>query len=59
MLYKRVVGKGGLVERQPALRFCGVEIFPIKKFLKFSAVINVQAILGSTHWRCPGKERCS
>ena len=37
-------------------QYCGVDIFPIKKLSKFSAVINVQAILGSTHWRCSGKK---
>ena len=34
----------------------GVDIIPIKKLLKFSAVINVQAILRRTHWRCSGKK---
>ena len=30
-------------------QFCGVNIFPIKKLLKFPALINFQAILGSSH----------
>ena len=36
--------------------FFGVEIFTIKKLLKFSVVINVQAILGGTQWSCSGKK---
>ena len=42
----RDIGKGG--------QFCGIGIFPIKKLLKFSAVTDVQAILGSTQWKCSG-----
>ena len=56
----RGVGKGGLGDARPPPTprplFCGVDIFPIKKLLKISAVINVRAILGSTSWRCSGKK---
>ena len=34
----RAYGKG-----RATPRFCGVDIFPIKKFLEFSTIINVQA----------------
>ena len=48
---RRESGAGGGATPQ----FCGADIFPIKKLLQFSAVINVinvQAIFRSTRWRC-------
>ena len=47
MIYKGV-GKGGSCRGASPPRFCGVDIFPIQKLLKFSAGINVQAIHRST-----------
>ena len=34
-----------------------VDISPIKKLLKISVVIDIQAILRSTQWRCSGKKK--
>ena len=48
-LENRGVRKGGTRGAPAPLRYCGFDFFPIKKLLNFSAVINVQAILGRTH----------
>ena len=41
--------RGAEGRQPPSPRFCGLDIFPIKKLLKCPVLIKVQAILGNSH----------